>query len=141
MTRPAGKALNKPLLIVGTRPQAGRPGIYLSVIIGANDGGSKSPPSFSSSPCVSGADSHAKTRTSSSFSTGFGSRKLSTIRRSGSIRSKGYGKPYAISQALQRCRCSHALLCRHRFIDDSVFLTKRNQVGLFSAAKVSTTSA
>lgn len=41
MTRPAAKALNKPLLIVGVDRKLAGLAFILSVIIGANDGGSK----------------------------------------------------------------------------------------------------
>jgi type IV secretory pathway TrbD component len=41
MTRPASKALNKPLLIVGLDRKLAGLAFILSVIVGANDGGSK----------------------------------------------------------------------------------------------------
>ena len=41
MTRPAAKALNKPLLIVGLDRKLAGLAFLLSVIVGANDGGSK----------------------------------------------------------------------------------------------------
>jgi len=41
MTRPAAKALNKPLLIVGIDRKLAGLAFILSVIVGANDGGSK----------------------------------------------------------------------------------------------------
>ena len=41
MTRPAAKALNKPLLIVGIDRKLVGLAFILSVIVGANDGGSK----------------------------------------------------------------------------------------------------
>ena len=41
MTRPAAKALNKPLLIVGLDRKLAGLAFILSVIVGANDGGSK----------------------------------------------------------------------------------------------------
>ena len=41
MIRPAGKALNKPLLIVGLDRKLAGLAFIFSVIIGANDGGSK----------------------------------------------------------------------------------------------------
>ena len=41
MTRPAAKALNKPLLIVGIDRKLAGLAFLLSVIVGANDGGSK----------------------------------------------------------------------------------------------------
>ncbi len=41
MTRPAAKALNKPLLIVGIDRRLAGLAFLLSVIVGANDGGSK----------------------------------------------------------------------------------------------------
>src|SRR6185437_15129029 len=41
MTRPATKALNKPLLIVGLDRKLASLAFILSVIVGANDGGSK----------------------------------------------------------------------------------------------------
>jgi type IV secretory pathway TrbD component len=41
MTRPAAKALNKPLLIVGLDRKLAGLAFLLSVIVGANEGGSK----------------------------------------------------------------------------------------------------
>jgi type IV secretory pathway TrbD component len=41
MTRPTAKALNKPLLIVGLDRKLAGLAFLLSVIVGANDGGSK----------------------------------------------------------------------------------------------------
>lgn len=41
MTRPGAKALNKPLLIVGVDRKLAGLAVIFSVIIGANDGGSK----------------------------------------------------------------------------------------------------
>ncbi|HXR75692.1 MAG TPA: VirB3 family type IV secretion system protein [Bryobacteraceae bacterium] len=41
MTRPAAKTLNKPLLIVGLDRKLAGLAFILSVIVGANDGGSK----------------------------------------------------------------------------------------------------
>ncbi|HEX7361913.1 MAG TPA: VirB3 family type IV secretion system protein [Bryobacteraceae bacterium] len=41
MSRPAAKALNKPLLIVGIDRRLAGLAFLLSVIVGANDGGSK----------------------------------------------------------------------------------------------------
>ena len=41
MTRPAAKALNKPLLIIGLDRKLAGLAFILSVIVGANDGGSK----------------------------------------------------------------------------------------------------
>jgi type IV secretory pathway TrbD component len=41
MTRPAAKALNKPLLIVGIDRKLAGLAFLLAVIVGANDGGSK----------------------------------------------------------------------------------------------------
>jgi type IV secretory pathway TrbD component len=41
MTRPAAKALNKPLLIVGIDRKLAGLAFLFSVVIGANDGGSK----------------------------------------------------------------------------------------------------
>lgn len=41
MTRPASKALNKPLLIVGIDRKLAGLAFIFSVIVGANDGGSK----------------------------------------------------------------------------------------------------
>ena len=41
MTRPAAKALNKPLLIVGVDRKLAGLAFIFAVIIGANDGGSK----------------------------------------------------------------------------------------------------
>jgi type IV secretory pathway TrbD component len=41
VTRPAAKALNKPLLIVGLDRKLAGLAFLLSVIVGANDGGSK----------------------------------------------------------------------------------------------------
>jgi type IV secretory pathway TrbD component len=41
MTRPAAKALNKPLLIVGLDRKLAGLAFILSVLVGANDGGSK----------------------------------------------------------------------------------------------------
>jgi type IV secretory pathway TrbD component len=41
MTRPAAKALNKPLLIVGIDRKLAGLAFIFSVIVGANDGGSK----------------------------------------------------------------------------------------------------
>ena len=41
MTRPAARALNKPLLIVGIDRKLAGLGFLLSVVVGANDGGSK----------------------------------------------------------------------------------------------------
>jgi type IV secretory pathway TrbD component len=41
MTRPSAKALNKPLLIVGLDRKLAGLAFLLSVIVGANDGGSK----------------------------------------------------------------------------------------------------
>jgi len=41
MTKPAAKALNKPLLIVGIDRRLAGLAFLLSVIVGANDGGSK----------------------------------------------------------------------------------------------------
>lgn len=41
MTRPGAKALNKPLLIIGVDRKLAGLAVIFSVIIGANDGGSK----------------------------------------------------------------------------------------------------
>lgn len=41
MTRPAAKALNKPLLIIGLDRKLAGLAFLLAVIVGANDGGSK----------------------------------------------------------------------------------------------------
>lgn len=41
MSRPAAKALNKPLLIVGVDRKLAGLAFILAVIVGANDGGSK----------------------------------------------------------------------------------------------------
>jgi type IV secretion system protein VirB4 len=142
MSRPAAKALNKPLLIVGLDRKLAGLAFLLSVIVGANDGGSKiAAVVLFVALCALGRRMTRKDPNIFLVLNQVRKQKplydpakrewfrLLIERERDMVNLKKFLKLYKDAGAV------HALFAPHRFIDDSVFLAKGNQLGVILAVE------